>query len=146
MLTSWICQSCDKINDTTNSQCIQCNEYQTSFSPIDQIMSDQQLLFDGFMRIKILNNLSNHAKKIMCDDIIDLAQKFHTIPIVSLMKESTETLLEHDKHAWMNYRRRYIFRAVVIFAIAFKRENNIRELFNQTSKVVGFMSIIFTSF
>ena len=104
MLTSWKCDFCDSINDMINNinkQCCTCHNDQTQLSPIGQIMHSRKLLFDGFMRIKILSNLSKDALKIMTKDVLNLCSKFYTIHIISIMEECKQELLRDDRNAWM---------------------------------------------
>ena len=58
-------------------------------------MHDQQSLFNGYLRIEILNNLSTSFNKIIATDVINLCSKFYTLNIKSL-KESHHEKLVND--------------------------------------------------
>ena len=102
MLTSWKCEFCDSSNDmVNNTQCCKCHKNQTQLSPIGEIMHNQKLLFDGFMRIKLLSNLSKEALKIMTEDVVNLCSKFYTLHIVSIMEKCRKKVLRTFEGSWI---------------------------------------------
>ena len=79
MLSLWKCLECGVYNYPLHQVCKACfNEYPKQLSPIDRIMSQQMLLFDGYLRMEIFNNLST---KIISQDIINLCNKFYFVTI-----------------------------------------------------------------
>ena len=63
---------------------------------LDDFMHSQKLLFDGYMRMQILNTLSDDFTKIVCTDVINLCYTFFAIKIKSLMEEHFDVLCEDD--------------------------------------------------
>ena len=63
---------------------------------LDEIMHSQKSLFDGYMRMQILNILSNNFTEIVSTDVINLCYTFFAIKIKSLMEEHLDVLCEDD--------------------------------------------------
>ena len=64
-------------------------------------MHAQKILFDGYIRIEILNNVSINVKSIMTTDVISVCKKFYTIDIKSNIDQCQKTLLSNAEYAWM---------------------------------------------
>ena len=90
MLSLWQCAYCDLKNYPQNNHCQACFKISTQLSPIDTIIHQQQLLFYGFIRIKIANHMTN--SQIIPNDVINLTLKFYELPIKSLMSQQTKDL------------------------------------------------------
>ena len=58
MLSLWKCEYCDLNNFPENKQCQACFNNATRLSPIGRIMYDQDLLFHGYVRLRILAHLN----------------------------------------------------------------------------------------
>ena len=87
MLSSWKCVHCDLFNPSKRMECQACFNKQTKASALDQIMHEQQLLFDGFMRTEILNQISNKLSNIVATDVINVCHQFFELNIFTLMNE-----------------------------------------------------------
>ena len=61
-----------------------------------------KILFDGFLRIEILNNLSNEARKIASNDVLNLCHTFFKLEIKSLMDQQLKFLTEDGDNEWLN--------------------------------------------
>ena len=68
---------------------------------IAEIMHAQKLLFDGFLRIEILNTLSNETRKIASNDVINLCHAFFKLEIKSLMDQHSEILTKDGANEWL---------------------------------------------
>ena len=90
MFTSWKCQNCDYANEISNKHCVSCKKPQTKQSPIGEIINHQQLLFEGYIRKNILNNLTTAATSLMTDDVINLCNQFFTLNIIQLLSTAKE--------------------------------------------------------
>ena len=64
-------------------------------------MHQQNLLFDGFMRMEIVNNLSENFTKIIAPDVIKLCHKFYIRILKSLMNDTLENLKSQDSYWWI---------------------------------------------
>ena len=53
-------------------------------------MYQQRTLFDGFIRIEILDYLSNDVCKLLCQDVIDLCNMFYELNIASLAQNEDQ--------------------------------------------------------
>ena len=87
MLSLWKCFECDLHNYPLYHLCQACfNKCPHQLSPVDRILSQQKLLFDGYLRMEIINNLST---KIISQDIINLCYQFYfvTIDIETITKK-----------------------------------------------------------
>ena len=93
MLSSWKCEHCDLFNPSERIKCQACFNKQTKSSPLDQIMHEQDLLFNGFMRTEIVNQITQ--SNIMTTDVINVCHQFFELNIFTLMKE---TVIEDTKH------------------------------------------------
>ena len=75
------------------------NDKSTStFAKVDTL---QKLLFDGYLRIHILNDLSNDATKILTMDVINLSNTFYTVSLNTLWNNSKAQLKETKGDDWM---------------------------------------------
>ena len=100
MFTNWKCDDCNLLNYPSWDNCPKC--FKKAVKPFDHIMNQQKSLFDGFMRMEILNNLSNNElTKIISMDIINLCTKFFVLEMESLMIEHKELLLEDNANSWL---------------------------------------------
>ena len=92
MLSWWKCSYCQLFNFTKNNQCQACFNTKDKFSPLEQIMDVQQLLFDGFIRTKILSNLRDHQlTKIIPTDVLHLCMEFYKLDIISFMHKHIQS-------------------------------------------------------
>merc|ERR1711991_335145 len=64
----------------------------TSDVALERIIYAQTILFDGFVRMKILSNLKNSAFKIIPQDIIYLCNHFYELNIKSLSQNRYERI------------------------------------------------------
>ena len=100
MLTSCSLENCRATKDT------KCNGNGSYLSAIDDIIHEQQLLFGGYMRMEILNNLSEDASKIISDDVLFECNKFYILPILPLMEASRQEYLinynDDNASEWLN--------------------------------------------
>ena len=55
-------------------------------SPLAEIMDEQKLIFDGFMRMEILNHFNQENNQFIPHDIINLCMKFFNLNIKSMFK------------------------------------------------------------
>ena len=102
LLSQWQCKECNALNEMTDSQCKSCFVDTEQLSALDQIMHEQDLLFNGYFRTKILNTLSrNFESKLMTDDIIDLCHIFYCVDLKSHMDEHKD-LYEAKTNEWSN--------------------------------------------
>ena len=69
------------------------------FAPLRQT---QQLLFEGYMRTQILNDLSEDASIIYSNDVTNLCNTFYFLHIESLLKECRSELLQNEENNGMN--------------------------------------------
>ena len=107
MLSSWKCSKCETYNSDSIDKCTDCNQAQDVLSPISKIMHQQQLLFDGYMRMQILSYLSNNASKLMTDDVLTVGNKFYTLHIMALMNKCKHNLQSEDDHlGWLDAEER----------------------------------------
>ena len=92
MLSWWKCSHCQLFNYSKKDQCQACFRNKDTLSPLEQIMDVQQLLFDGFIRTKILIDLRNHSlTKIIPKDVVHLCTKFYTLDIISFMHKHIQS-------------------------------------------------------
>ena len=96
---SWKCE-CDTDNDDSAKKCSNCNLERTTLPDIESIMQHQQLLFDGYMRINILSNLSNNASKIMTTDVVKVCDEFFVVNIQLLQDAKYQESM--DEYSWMS--------------------------------------------
>ena len=100
MLSWWKCAHCDLFNNANNKHCQACfNE--AELSPLQQIMHEQNLLFDGFMRMKILKNISQPFSKLIARDVIKLCHKFSILVIDLLIKNTLARLKQYASNWWL---------------------------------------------
>ena len=59
-----------------------------------EIMDAQRLLFDGYLRIEIMINLSDAFTKILSNDVINLCYTFFKLEIKSLTHQHLQKLLD----------------------------------------------------
>ena len=68
--------------------------FETAMQPYDPIMNQQNLLFDGYIRIKMLDSLpKNDLTKVVSTDVINVCSIFFKQKINSLMNEHLKLLL-----------------------------------------------------
>ena len=74
-------------------------------SPLDEIMKQQDLIFDGFMRLQVFNHLSQQFVQLIPSDVINLCMEFFKIDIISSFTYEmdaicslTETLAANGEH------------------------------------------------
>ena len=102
MFSWWKCKYCDLLNLEDNNQCQACFNLKIQLSPIEHIMAEQQLLFDGFLRMEILNNLTNNFSKILCDDVINLCHTFYKLEIKPLMSDIVDELISENEEKYLS--------------------------------------------
>ena len=94
MLSLWKCEGCGLKNYSENKQCQACFNTATTLSPIDQIVYEQRILFDGFLRIEIFNGETAEFL-LVPQDIITLCNTFYEIDIKSF--ETNENQFNQNK-------------------------------------------------
>ena len=105
MLNWWKCTHCELSNFAEKQQCQACFKKKTKTSSLDQIMHDQRLLFDGFLRMEILNHLTQNSSKLLSHDVINLCHTFYILKIESLMKDVNEEYKSEGKCSWLNQQK-----------------------------------------
>ena len=79
MFAWWKCEDCNIENYSSWVNCHKCFKTATQLPPLEAIEHEQKLLFDGFMRTEVLNNLNHTIIKIFTTDVINLCDKFYCI-------------------------------------------------------------------
>ena len=104
MTTGWKCHSCDVSNDLQVNQCPLCGRLQTESSLFEEIMEEQRLLFQGYIRTEILNKIDSNSchRHLMTKDVITVCNDFYTVDITSEKDNCREKLLTDDANGWMN--------------------------------------------
>ena len=77
---------CNMSSKMVNDGDVEC----TQSIQLDDILHQQNLLFDGFVRTEILNNLSNVFQKLLTQDVIKLCSTFYELNIKLLSKNKNE--------------------------------------------------------
>ena len=100
MFSFWKCQNCGLCHDDTKQSCQACFTKTTDFTPLQSIDHHQKVLFDGFIRLKIINHL-NKSRVPM--DIINLCYKFYSTDIKKLYSSdhhTTQDIVELAMRCW----------------------------------------------
>ena len=89
MFSLWQCEYCNLKNYPQDKQCKACFKDKTRLSQIEQIVYEQRLLFDGFMRNEVLKHITIHT--LIPQDLINLCIKFYEIDIKSIVGNESGT-------------------------------------------------------
>ena len=107
-LTWWKCDynNCDTLNHPKWVNCHKCFKTATKLPPLDQIMYEQKLLFDGFIRMKIISTINITDKlgisKLMTIDVINLCNKYYISNIETMLHEVPENMNPNDRE-WYDH-------------------------------------------
>ena len=101
---TWKCPDCAYERNDGKSGCDSCIKKAKVTSIPTDILNMQQLLFDGYFRTNILNNISSNASNIMSTDIVNLCNKFFIIQLSPIMEQFRQELLKQEpaSHTWLN--------------------------------------------
>ena len=92
MFSFWKCGRCQLFNSEDRNNCQACFNEQTQLSPLGHIMHEQSLLFHGYIRMHILNDLFTQTFNIISIDVINLCYEFYKLDIKTLMIEEDASL------------------------------------------------------
>ena len=73
-------------------------EMTVAFKDIDY---KQDALFDGFMRIEILNNISNAILQLMTNDVVIACNKFFIIDVQHWYEPCKQEMLKDERESWI---------------------------------------------
>ena len=105
-MTQWVCADCQKLNQKESIQCESCFRFKAESSLFKVIMHAQQLLFDGYIRTEIVNDVSMRVTNLLNIHVIKLCNKFHNIDIKSEKdKAGTEFRKKYQKWIELNQKQ-----------------------------------------
>ena len=84
----------------SKEQCSIANDGKSLFS-VTKMVNDQRLLFDGYLRMEVLDNLSNEIERMVSADVIHLCQTFYILEIKTLMDQHYKSVIEKDDYQWL---------------------------------------------
>ena len=96
MLSLWRCDECNLLNPDDKLLCQACFSPGKGLSLRKQIVHDQKLLFHGFIRTEIINDLSRPFNKLLSRDVTNLCNKFYALDIKLLMSAHLKIMLKDD--------------------------------------------------
>ena len=101
-LTWWQCDNCDTLNHPTWVNCKKCFKTATKLPLLDQIIYEQQLLFDGFIRTMKKLTIDKTIPSELSDmEVINLCNEYYTSDI-KFMLQTVPKNMDVDDRKWYN--------------------------------------------
>lgn len=98
MLKIWKCNDCELHNSINKQKCQACFSIQQP-SPLEQMMTKQTILFNGFVRIEILNHLSKQILTVP-NDVINLCATFYILQVSELILDADIKIAKKEGENW----------------------------------------------